>query len=85
MSVFGTFVVFVVIWWCAFFALLPMGVRPVDAPPPEHFHGAPDRQGLWLKAAGATLIAVLFTALAWFAIAEDWFDLRAFVAGDPAP
>lgn len=79
MSVFGTIVVFVILWWCAFFALLPVGVRSVDAPPPEHFPGAPDRQRLWLKAGGATLFAGVLTVVAWFAIADDWFDLRALV------
>ncbi|MBM3583005.1 MAG: DUF1467 family protein [Alphaproteobacteria bacterium] len=85
MSLFGTFVVFVVIWWCAFFALLPVGVRPVDSPPPEHFAGAPDRQRLWWKAGATTLIAAILTALAWLAIAEDWFDLAALVTEEPAP
>ena len=85
MSAFGTFVVYVIVWWCVFFVLLPVGVRPVDAPPPEHFAGAPDRQRLWTKAGAATLIAAVLTTVVWFAIARDWLDLRAALVDGSAP
>ncbi len=79
MGAFGTFVVYVIIWWCVFFMVLPLGIKPVDAPPPEHFAGAPDRPRLWTKAGATTLIAGLLTTLVWFAIAEDWLELDALI------
>ncbi len=79
MGAFGTLVVYVIVWWCVFFMLLPIGVRPVDAPPPEHFAGAPDHQRLWLKAGATTVIATVLTALVWVTIERDWLDLDALV------
>jgi len=75
MGPFGALVVFTIVWWCAFFALLPIGVRPVENAPPEHFAGAPDRQRLWLKGLGATIVATVLTALAWAALTYGWVDL----------
>jgi hypothetical protein len=44
--------VYVVVWWIAFFMVLPWGVKVPDEPEPGHASSAPDRPMLWRKALG---------------------------------
>ena len=61
-------VVFVIIWWCVFFAVLPWGVRGLhesgEAIPDGAEPGAPRRPEL-LKKAGVT---TAITAVFWLAV-----------------
>jgi predicted secreted protein len=68
MSLFGLFVVFVVVWWLAFFAVLPWGLH--HSPPTDKGHdaGAPANPRLWVKAAVTTLIALALTFVVWLII-----------------
>lgn len=66
MSVPGAIVIFVMVWWCAFFAMLPIGVKGrwesdgdgVEGADP----GAPSDPNLKKKAIWATMVAVPVTA-----------------------
>lgn len=63
----GAIVIFVLVWWCVFFALLPMGVKGrweddadgVDGADP----GAPADPDLKKKALRATMIAAPISGL----------------------
>ena len=56
--------VYVVVWWIAFFMVLPWGVKVPDEPEPGHASSAPVRPMLWRKA----LITTAIAALVWVAI-----------------
>lgn len=63
----GAVVIFVIVWWCAFFAMLPIGVKGrwesdsdgVEGADP----GAPADPNLRKKAIWATMIAAPVTAV----------------------
>ncbi|MEL7485639.1 MAG: DUF1467 family protein [Pseudomonadota bacterium] len=67
MNIAGAVVIFVIVWWLVFFALLPMGVTSrwegdgdgVDGAEP----GAPMNPDLKRKAVRATLIAAALTVV----------------------
>jgi len=57
----SSIVMFVILWWMGFFAVLPWGIRRADDEALGHDAGAPARQRVWLKVAVTTGI----TALLW--------------------
>jgi len=59
-------VVFVIVWWCVFFMVLPWGNRPPerDELEPGQVESAPAQPRLWLKA-GITSVAA---AMIWFIV-----------------
>ena len=80
MNIGGALVIFVIIWWLVFFALLPVGVTSrwesdddgvVGAEP-----GAPVEPGLKRKAVRATLIAVVISAVVIVIIASGVLNFR---------
>lgn len=73
-------IIFILIWWCVFFAVLPMGVKSrwesegdgvAGAEP-----GAPADPGLKRKAVLATIIAACLTVVAALVIASGVFDFQ---------
>ena len=76
---------YIIIWWCVLFAVLPIGVRtPEEAgveATPGQVASAPVRPRLVMKAALTTAIsAVLFGAF-WFVQDRDLFGLGSFWKG----
>ena len=65
MTIVGALVLFILLWWIAFFLTLPFGVHPTTEVAPGHDHGAPARPRLWTKAAIAAAIALAMLALFW--------------------
>jgi len=67
MTIGGTIVVFVMVWWVCFFAVLPIGVRGQfedGEPTPGTEEGAPSQPMLLKKVVWATIGAVILTAMA---------------------
>jgi predicted secreted protein len=62
----SSIVLFILIWWMVFFAVLPWGIRRAGEEDKGHDAGAPLKPRLWLKAGVTTAIsAVLFGAAFW--------------------
>jgi predicted secreted protein len=59
MSWFQGVVAYVIIWWMVLFAVLPLGVRPLEKGDIGHAAGAPANPRLWFKAGLATLVAAV--------------------------
>lgn len=63
----GAIVIFIMVWWCAFFAMLPIGVKSRWESDADHVEGAdpgaPADPNLKKKAVWATLVAAPLTAL----------------------
>lgn len=79
MNLFLGVAIYVILWWLAFFTMLPMGARSLheadeDAVPGVE-RGAPKSHGLGMKAILATVIsAVVWLGVAW-AISVDAFGV----------
>lgn len=73
-------VIFVIVWWCVFFAVLPIGVKGrwesegdgVEGADP----GAPENPNLKKKAIWTTLAAILITGLIVAAILSGVINFR---------
>ena len=76
MNWFTGILTFVIIWWLAFFAVLPWGIKPPENPEPGHADSAPDNPRLWRKALITTAIALVVWALVYVAIEQGWVDFR---------
>ncbi len=77
MSWFTAFVVFVIIWWLVFFAVLPFGTRPVaEADDQTGWRGAPERPRMGRKVLVTTLIALVLWGGAIVVIRSNWLSFR---------
>ncbi len=82
MTWYGTLIVFITIWWCLFFMLLPVGVRPTERAEPGHDPGSPNRQRLGPKIIATSLLAVLLTGAIWASDRYDWIDFRGLLTAE---
>ncbi len=80
----GLVIVFILVWWMAFFAILPFGVRRRERVAPGQDPGAPAEPMLWRKAAMATLVAIVAVAAGVLADRAGLVDIRAIVSGSAA-
>lgn len=71
MTVATGIMVYVVVWWLAWFAILPIGIRVPDHVPTGQATSAPENPRLLLKAGLATVIAALLWGVIWWLIAYD--------------
>ena len=76
MNWFTGILVYVMIWWVSFFAVLPWGVRPPENPEPGHATSAPDKPMLWRKAAITSVIAAVIWAGVYYAIENEIISFR---------
>ncbi len=77
MHPFTGFVLFVLIWWTALFAVLPFGTRPVaEADSSTGWRGAPERPRMGRKILITTAIAVVLWGLCYLVIASGWISFR---------
>ena len=74
MTWFTGLMVYLVLWWLVFFAVLPFGVRVPDEVEQGHATSAPARPRLWLKAGITTLIAAVLWAGAYWLITSDFLS-----------
>ncbi len=77
MGWFTACVLYVLIWWTALFAVLPLGIKPVDDPDAlTGWRGAPERPQLRRKLLLTTLVATLIWGIAVGLIESDWLSFR---------
>ena len=67
--------VYVVVWWLAWFAVLPIGVHVPDKVPVGQATSAPSNPGLLWKAGLASVIAAVLWALIYWLIVFDPFGI----------
>lgn len=79
MGLFGTGVVFVIIWWMVFLITLPIGVQRNETPEVGHDAGAPKKPHLRLKALVTTAIAIAVTGTLSISIDNGWINFRELV------
>ena len=70
-------VLYILIWWVALFAVLPIGTSTVSHPDATSgWRGAPVRPRLWLKIGVTTIVACVVWAIAYGIIVSGWISFR---------
>jgi len=70
--------VYLVIWWTVLFAILPLGVRRMEQPPPGHDRGAPERPQLLRKVVLTSLVAGAIWIAFYVVYSSDLLSFRRF-------
>jgi predicted secreted protein len=84
MSWFTGIVLFVVIWWTALFAVLPIGTKPVaQADDKSGWRGAPERPGIMRKVIITTLITSVLWTGSYLLIRSDYVSFRHGLFAEP--
>lgn len=80
MTIAGGIIIYLIIWWTTFFAVLPWGVRGVwedpKASPQGAEQGAPQDPQLWRKVKRTSWIAALFWLVVFAVIQSGIIDYR---------
>jgi predicted secreted protein len=77
MNWFTGIVLFVVIWWTALFAVLPIGTRPVaGADASSGWRGAPERPRILRKVMITTVVSCVIWAGTYALIRSDYVSFR---------
>ncbi len=78
MSVFIGITVYVLIWWTALFAILPIGTRPDPEGDPASggWRGAPERTLLLRKILATTVVSAVLWLGFYVLIESDWISFR---------
>ncbi len=76
MGIVSGIVVYILLWWLIFFALLPLGVRHETTTQRGHDPGAPVNPYLWQKVIATTLVAACFWGVVYGLIASDLIRFR---------
>jgi predicted secreted protein len=84
MNWFTGVVLFVVIWWTALFAVLPIGTKPVQQPDPTSgWRGAPERPRILRKVIVTTIVASILWTGSCLMIRSDYISFRHGVFAAP--
>jgi predicted secreted protein len=77
MNWFTGVVLFVIIWWTALFAVLPIGIRPVaQADDQSGWRGAPERPRILQKVIVTTIVASVLWVGSYLLIRSDYISFR---------
>ncbi|MBP6985533.1 MAG: DUF1467 family protein [Alphaproteobacteria bacterium] len=71
MSYVSGILVYIVLWWLVFFAVLPWGIQPASQRQVGWQNGVPEKHMLWLKAAVTTAISLLIMLIFYLFIPAD--------------
>ncbi len=77
MNWFTGLVLYLLIWWVALFAVLPIGTRPVEDPDGlSGWRGAPERPRLLMKVLITTAVATIIWGGSYLLISSDYISFR---------
>ena len=77
MGWFNGCVLYLIIWWTALFAVLPLGTRPVAEPDSATgWRGAPAQPRIGRKLLITTAVSLVIWGLCFAVISSDWFSFR---------
>jgi predicted secreted protein len=84
MNWFTGIVVFVIIWWTALFAVLPIGTKPVArADDVSGWRGAPERPRLMMKIIVTTIVTCVLWTGSYLLIRSDYISFRHGMFAEP--
>lgn len=78
MSLFTGIIVYVLIWWTALFAILPIGTRPDPQGDPDAggWRGAPERPYMLRKVLATTALSAVLWLGVYALVESDWLSFR---------
>jgi len=76
MGIVSGIVVYILLWWLVFFAVLPLGVKHDAITPRGHDSGAPANPFIWQKVIATSLIAACLWGGVFWIIASDLVRFR---------
>ena len=83
MSITGSIVVYVIIWWIVFFSVLPIGIKHNEKPFKSDLEGvdpgAPKNPNILKKFLYTTLITTVIFAVIYYIVVSGQFNLREFI------
>ncbi len=83
MSITGSIVVFVIIWWVIFFTALPIGIKHDNKRFSDNLDGidpgAPKNPNVFKKFLYTTIITTVIFAGIYYIVTNDYFNLREFI------
>ena len=83
MSITGSIIVYVIIWWIVFFSVLPIGIKHNDKQFNKNLEGidpgAPKNPNILKKFLYTTLITTVIFVGIYYIVASDHFNLREFI------
>ena len=83
MSITGSIVVFVIIWWVIFFTALPIGIKHDNKRFNDNLDGidpgAPKNPNVFKKFLYTTIITTVIFAGIYYIVTNDYFNLREFI------
>ena len=83
MSITGSIVIYVIIWWIVFFSALPIGIKHDD----KRFYnnlegaypGAPKNPNIFKKFLYTTFITTVIFIVIYYIVSNNHFNLREFI------
>ena len=83
MSITGSIVVYVIIWWIVFFSVLPIGIKHSNKPFRNNLEGvdpgAPKNPNIFKKFLYTTFITTVIFVLIYYIVENGHFNLREFI------
>ncbi|MDB2414617.1 DUF1467 family protein [Rickettsiales bacterium] len=79
MNIVSISIVFCVVWWLAFFIILPIGLKKDDNPQKGNDSGAPENANIAIKMIASTFVSIIFCAIFYYLMEIDFFaflDIR---------
>ena len=83
MSITGSIIVYVIIWWIVFFSVLPIGIKHNDKQFNKNLEGidpgAPKNPNIPKKFLYTTLITAVIFGVIYYIVVYNHFNLREFI------
>ena len=83
MSVTGSLIVYISIWWIVFFSVLPLGIRSQNAKFSDNLggndRGAPKNPNIGKKFLITTLITSVIFLIIYYLTSQDYLNLRGYL------
>jgi predicted secreted protein len=77
-------VLYIIIWWTALFAVLPIGTRPVQHPDSTTgWRGAPEKPRMLMKVIVTTVVSAVIWLAAYWVITSDYLSFRSGILAPP--
>ena len=83
MSITGSLIVFISIWWIVFFSILPIGIKSQNAKFSDELHGndrgAPKNPNIGKKFLTTTLISSIIFLAIYYLVSQNYLNLRSYL------
>ena len=83
MSITGSLIVFISIWWIVFFSILPIGIKSQNAKFSDELHGndrgAPKNPNIGKKFLITTFITSVIFIVIYYMVSQNYLNLRGYL------